>query len=141
AGPSGLTVRFIHSFGTLQELVPANAYACGNLEGMGDTPKPPKYGGPERRERFRLKQETKILVKAGSRSEVGTIINLTRTGVFFSAFGDYERGTMVEVLFPYDPGKPPKERPIHGEVVRVQDMEGSMKKGVAVKMLGIFLKP
>ena len=107
---------------------------------MADPPNP-KFEGPDRRERYRLAKETKILVKGGNRSEVSTIVNMTRNGIFFLAFGDYQRGMNVEVTFPYNPTQSSGERPQHAEVVRVQDMEGSMKKGVAVKLLNMFLKP
>ncbi len=106
----------------------------------GDSPKP-KFEGPDRRERYRLGKETKILVAVGKRSEVGTIINMTRNGVFFLVFGEYERGMMLDVTFPYIPTQPSQERPQHAEVVRVQEMEGSIKKGVAVRLLNMFLKP
>ena len=100
-----------------------------------------KFEGPDRRERYRLSKDVKILVKVGKRSEVGTIINMTRNGLFFLAYGDYERGMNVEVQFPYNPSQPSGERPQHAEVVRVQDQEGSMKKGVAIRLLNMFLKP
>ncbi len=107
-------------------------------------PDKPKHGGPERRQRYRVTNEVKILVKfKGSyqSSQVGTVKNLTRNGIFFEAFGDYKPGMEMEVIFPYDPSKPSMERPMHAEVVRVQELEGSLKKGVAIKLLGIFLKP
>ena len=103
--------------------------------------KPPKYGGPERRERYRMKQDVKILVEKRGRSEVATITNMTRNGVYFQAFGDYHPGEMLDVTFPYNPTRPTGERPQHAEVVRVQELEGSMKKGIAVRLLNMFLKP
>ena len=107
---------------------------------MGEAPKP-KFEGTDRRERYRLAKETKILVQSGKRSEVGSIINMTRNGIFFLAFGDYQPGMGVQVTFPYNPAQSTGERPQHAEVVRVQDQEGSLKKGVAVKLLNMFLKP
>ncbi len=107
---------------------------------MGSPPKP-KFEGEDRRQRYRLTKETKILVEAGKRSEVGSILNMTKTGLFFLAFGDYQRGMNVQVTFPYNPSQPSVERPRHAEVVRVQEIEGSLKKGVAIKLLDMFLKP
>ncbi len=108
---------------------------------MGDAPKPkPKFEGPDRRERYRLSRETKILVRTQSGSAIGTIENMTRNGIFLLAFGDYQPGMSVEVTFPYDPSKPTGQHPLRAEVVRVQDIDGSLKKGVAVKLLNIFLK-
>ncbi len=107
---------------------------------MGTAPKP-KFEGEDRRQRYRLSKETKILVQAGKRSELGSIQNMTRTGVFFLAFGDYQPGMNLEVTFPYHPSQPSVERPRHAEVVRVQEIEGSLKKGVAIKLLDMFLKP
>lgn len=107
---------------------------------MGTT----KFQGEERRERYRVPMGTKVLVEAQDPkpfSEVGSLINMTRTGVYFEGFGDYHRGMTVKVLFPYNPAQPPQERPRHAEVVRVQEIEGSFKKGVAVRLLNIFLKP
>ena len=102
----------------------------------------PKYEGSDRRQRYRVTNEVKILVKVGTQfSQVGSVKNLTRNGIFFEAFGDYHPRMGVEVIFPYDPSKPAMERPQHAEVVRVQEIEGSMKKGVAIKLLSIFLKP
>ena len=102
-----------------------------------------KFEGEDRRDRYRLSRETKVLVKVGSQfSHVGTIKNMSRTGMFFEAFGEYQRGMTMELTFPYDPSKPSAgEKPQHAEVVRVQEIEGSMKKGVAVKLLSLFLKP
>lgn len=102
-----------------------------------------KFEGQDRRERYRVMNETKVLVKVGNLfSQVGTIRNMTRTGIFFEAFGEYQPGLTMEVTFPYDPNKPGAgARPQHAEVVRVADIEGSMKKGVAIKLLGLFLKP
>ncbi len=105
-------------------------------------PDKPKFEGPDRRQRYRVTNEVKILVKAGKLfSQVGSVKNLTRNGIFFEAFGDYQPGMGMEVMFPYDPSKPSMERPMSAEVVRVQEIEGSIKKGVAIKLLGIFLKP
>ena len=105
-------------------------------------PDKPKFGGADRRQRYRVTNEVKILVKVGKMfSQVGSVKNLTRNGIFFEAFGDYQPGMGMEVVFPYDPSKPSMDRPMHAEVVRVQEIEGSMKKGVAIKLLGIFLKP
>ena len=103
----------------------------------------PKYEGTERRQRYRVTNEVKILVKfEGSlqSSQVGSVKNLTRNGIFFEAFGDYQPGMGMQVIFPYDPSKPSMERLMHAEVVRVQEIEGSIKKGVAIKLLSIFLK-
>lgn len=104
-------------------------------------PKKPKFEGDDRRQRYRLKAETKILVKSGERSEVGTIENMTRGGIFFLGFRDYKPGMMLDVVFPYDPTRPTGQRSQHAEVVRVQEIEGSIKKGVAIKLLDMFLKP
>ena len=104
---------------------------------MGDAPKAkPKFEGQDRRERYRLSKETKILVQTQNGSQIGTIENMTRTGIFFLAFGDYQPGMGVEVTFPYDPSKATGQRPLHAEVVRVQDIEGSLKKGVAKQQKG-----
>ncbi len=103
-----------------------------------------KYGGPERRQRHRVTNEVKILVNfkdSYQSSEVGSVKNLTRNGIFFEAFGNYQPGMGIGVMFPYDPSKASMERPIHADVVRVQKIKDSMKKGVAIKLLGIFLKP
>ena len=105
---------------------------------MADKPQPAE---PDRRERHRVGLDIKILVQAGGRSEVGSIQNMTRTGVYFLGFGDYRPGMMVEVSFPYDPTKPDTQQPQRAEVVRVQEIEGSMKKGVAITMSHLFLKP
>lgn len=100
----------------------------------------PKYEGEDRRERYRLSTETKILVALGQSSQVGTIVNMTRNGVYFEAFGDYEPGMEIKVSFPYDPTKPQEVHQQRADVVRVREIEGSMKKGVAIKMSTIFLK-
>lgn len=100
------------------------------------------FEGVDRRERYRLSNETKVLIQAGRQfSQVGTIKNMTRGGMLFEAFGDYQRRMGLELTFPYDPSKAAGGRPQHAEVVRVQELEGSMKKGVAVKLLSLFLKP
>ena len=66
----------------------------------------PKYAGPERRQRYRVTNEVKILIKVGNMfSQVGSVKNLTRNGIFFEAFGDYQPGMGMEVVFPYDPIK------------------------------------
>jgi len=102
----------------------------------------PAFQGEDRRARYRMSREVKILVspKRG-RSEVATIHNMTRNGVYFHGFGDYEPGMGIDVLFPYDPARPTLERPQHAEVIRVQPLDGSFKKGVAVRLLNLFLKP
>lgn len=106
---------------------------------MTETVKP-KSG--ERRQRLRLKPGTKVLVsRKGGFSEVATIENMTRQGLYFQALGEYQKGTWIELIFPYDPASPTMDRPHHAEVVRVQDMEGSLKKGVAVKLLNVVLRP
>jgi len=95
----------------------------------------------DRRARYRLKVDTKVLVSTGPKSEVATITNMTRNGIYFRVFGDYQPGMQVQLTFPYDPSKPSVERPQTGQVVRVEALEGSIKKGVAVKLLNVFLKP
>ncbi len=98
-----------------------------------------KYGGPERRQRHRVTNEVKILVNfkdSYQSSEVGSVKNLTRNGIFFKAFGDYKPGMEMEVIFPYDPSKPSMEWPMRAEVVRVQEIKGLMQKGAAIKLLG-----
>jgi len=101
-----------------------------------------KFEGQDRRERYRVTNETKVLVQSGKSTQVGSIKNMTRTGMYIEIFGDYQRGMTVQVTFPYDPMKAGAgARPQHAEVVRVQEIEGSMKKGVAVKLLTLFLKP
>ena len=107
-------------------------------------PDKPKYEGTERRQRYRVTNEVKILVQfKGSHqsSQVGSVKNLTRNGIFFEAFGDYQPGMGMEVTFPYDPSKLSMDRPMSAEVVRAQEIQGSIKKGVAIKLLSIFLKP
>lgn len=100
------------------------------------------FEGEDRRERFRLSHDRKVLVQARGRfSQVGTIQNITRSGLFFEAFGDYERGMTLDLTFPYDPSKFSSGRPQQAQVVRVVEIEGSLKKGVAVKLLSLFLKP
>ncbi len=47
----------------------------------------------------------------------------------------------VEVVFPYEPAKSSFERPQQAEVVRVEEIQDSLKEGVAVKLLSVFLKP
>ncbi len=101
-----------------------------------------KFEGQDRRERYRVTNETKVLVQSGKSTQVGSIKNMTRTGMYFEIFGEYAPGMTVQVTFPYDATKPGEgARPQHAEVVRVQEIEGSMKKGVAVKLLSLFLKP
>ena len=105
-------------------------------------PDKPKHDGPNRRDRYRLKSDAKILVKVPFQfSQVGTMRNLSRIGIFFQAFGEYQPGMMMEVVFPYNPAKPSLERPQQAEVVRVEEIQGSLKKGVAVKLLSVFVKP
>ncbi len=104
----------------------------------------PKREGPERRQRYRVTNEVKIHVKFKDiyqSAQVGTVKNLTRTGIFFEAFGEYQPGMTTEVVFPYDPSNPSLERPQQAEVVRVKPIQGSLKKGVAIKLLTVFLKP
>lgn len=103
----------------------------------------PRLEGQDRRERYRLIADTKVLVKNKDTesSEIGSLKNMTRTGLFFEGFGDYRPGMTVDVEFPYDPTKPALGRPQFAEVVRVIEVEGSIKKGVAVKLLNLFLKP
>ncbi len=114
-------------------------------ESSGAKPAPgkPKYAGTERRERYRLGNDAKILVqKLGEiRSEMGAAKNITRTGIYFEVFGDYQPGMSVRVTFPYDPTQPLMNRPQHAEVVRVVEIPGSLRRGVAVKLLNLFLKP
>ncbi len=102
----------------------------------------PKFEGVDRRGRYRLSSDTKILVQrvSSSSSQVGTIVNMTRNGLYFEVFGDYEPGMELHVWFPYDPTKPPAGNPQRAQVVRVQEIEGSMKKGVAIKVDTLFLK-
>ena len=96
-----------------------------------------------RRDRYRLKSDAKILVKVPyyQSSQVGTIRNLSRTGIFFEALGNYRQGMMMEVVFPYEPANLSLQLPQHAEVVRVEEIQGLPKKGVAVKLLSLFLKP
>ena len=113
---------------------------------LPDTPKPhtPKYEGSDRRQRYRLRKDIKILVEfkeVYQSSQVGTVKNLTRTGIFFEAFGEYQPGMTTDVVFPYDPAEPSLERPQQAEVVRVKQIQGSLKKGVAIKLLSVFRKP
>lgn len=105
---------------------------------MGDTAKV----DVNRRERVRVKMDVKALVKLASGStEICTIENMTKTGVYFTTYREYRRGETVMILFPYDPTQPVAQESFrHGEVVRMEEREGSMKKGVAVRMLNIFLK-
>lgn len=100
-----------------------------------------KYDGADRRQRYRLSKDTKILVKAGRRTEVGAIQNMTRTGIYFEAFGEYHRGQMLDVTFPYHPAHLSTGKSQHAEVVRVIESDDSLKKGVAIKLLDMFLKP
>ena len=105
-------------------------------------PDKPKHDGPNRRDRYRLKSDAKILVKVPFQSsQVGTMRNLSRTGIFFEAFGDYQPGMTMEVVFPYDAVNASFQRPQRAEVVRVEQIQGSLKNGVAVKLLSLFLKP
>ena len=113
---------------------------------LPDKPKPDrlKYEGSNRRQRYRLRKDIKILVKfkgVYQSSQVGTVKNLTRTGIFFEAFGEYQPGMTTEVVFPYDPAEPSLDRPQQAEVVRVKQIQASLKKGVAIKLLTGFLKP
>lgn len=108
---------------------------------MSTTTVKPKFDGSDRRSRYRLSTATKVLVQGNNRfSEVATIVNMTRNGIYFEAFGEYQRGMTVKVTFPYNPVRPSVETPQHAEVVRVQEIAGSMKRGVAVKLLNVFLK-
>lgn len=101
------------------------------------TPKP-----PERRDKYRIKVEIKALVRlANGGTEICAIQNMTRNGVYFTAFGNFTRGEGVAILFPYDPTRAAQQQFQSAEVVRVQNLEGSFKKGVAVKLLNLFLKP
>lgn len=102
----------------------------------------PHFEGNDRRERYRLLRDTKVLVKNKDTqsSEIGTLKNMTRTGLYFEGFGDYQPGMSVSVTFPYDPTKPPQGLPQRAEVVRVRELVGSIKKGVAVRLLTLFLK-
>ncbi len=108
-------------------------------------PHKPKYKGPNRRDRYRVKSHAKILVKfkvtcslgVYQSLQVGTMRDLSRSGIFFEAFGDYQPGMMIEVVFPYDPAKSSFDRPQQAEVVRVEEIEGSLKNGVAVKLLNL----
>ncbi|MGH8248431.1 MAG: hypothetical protein ACREUU_18585 [Gammaproteobacteria bacterium] len=96
----------------------------------------------ERRQRIRLMPGAKVLVsRKGSFSEVAAIENMTRESLFFQALGDYQKGTWIELTFPYDPAKGSLGRPRHAEVIRVEDIKGSPKKGVAVKLLNVVLRP
>ena len=104
-------------------------------------PDKPKHEVSNRRDRYRLKSDAKILVKVSHlSSQVGTMRDLSRTGIFFRAFGDYQPGMTIEVVFPYDAVNASFQRPQQAEVVRVEEIEGSLKKGVAVKLLSLFLK-
>ncbi len=103
-------------------------------------PEKPKHEGPERRDRYRIKVETKALVEVGGRSEVATIENMTRNGLFFRAFREYHRGMLIRITFPYDPAQTGTQTPQFAEVVRIEHAPGSLKKGVAVKLLNVFLK-
>lgn len=101
-----------------------------------------KHEGTDRRERYRLGRECKVLVTGANRkSEVASVQNMTRTGLFFVGFGDYQPGTSVEIILPFEPSAPTNARAQHAEVIRVQEIEGSLRKGVALKLLNIFLKP
>ena len=108
-------------------------------------PHKPKYKEPNRRDCYRVESDAKILVKfkvtcslgVYQSSQVGTMRDLSRAGIFFEAFGDYQPGMMIEVVFPYDPATPSLERPQQAEVVRVEEIEGSLKNGVAVKLLNL----
>ena len=103
----------------------------------------PRFEGNDRRERYRLTRDTKVLVqnRETQSSEIGTVKNMTRTGIYFEGSGDYRPGAPVAVEFPYDPTKPGLGRPQFAEVVRVHEVKDSIKKGVAVKLLNLFLKP
>ena len=103
----------------------------------------PRIEGQDRRERYRLTRDTKVLVKnrETQSSEIGSIQNMTRTGIYFEGYGDYQPGMTVAVEFPYDPTKPELGKPQFAEVVRVREVKDSIKKGVAVKLLNLFLKP
>ncbi len=97
---------------------------------------------PERRDKYRIKVEIKALVKlANGATEICAIQNMTRNGVFFTAFGNFMKGEGISILFPYDPTRAAQQQFQSAEVVRVQSLEGSFKKGVAVRLLNLFLKP
>ncbi len=97
---------------------------------------------PNRRERVRVKMDVKALVKVeGGSTEICTVENMTRTGLYFTTFRDYRPGQSVQLIFPYDPTTPANQDSFrHAEVVRVEEREGSLKRGVAARMLNIFLK-
>ena len=103
----------------------------------------PRIEGKDRRERYRLISDTKVLIKnkETQSSEIGSVKNMTRTGIYFEGSGDYRPGTCVAVEFPYDPTKPGLGKPQFAAVVRVHEVKDSIKKGVAVKLLNLFLKP
>lgn len=94
-----------------------------------------------RRDRYRIAMDGRILVKSGPHFEVGAIQNVSKGGVYFIVSGHYERGQSVDVTFPYDPAVHYAQKSQFGDVVRVQSIEGSGQKGVAVKLLDMFLKP
>lgn len=108
---------------------------------MGTPNQPKCSGAADRRERYRLSRETKIFVRAGGQTEVATIENMTRTGVYFVGVGAYEPGQSLDVIFPYDPAHPEAQKSQYADVMRVQTLPDSEKRGVAIKLLDMFLKP
>ena len=105
-------------------------------------PEKPRFDGKDRRERYRLTSDTKVLVqnRETQTSEIGVVKNMTRTGIYFEGYGDYRPGVPLNVEFPYDPTKPTTGSPMWAEVVRVVESKQSFRKGVAAKLLNLFLK-
>lgn len=94
----------------------------------------------DRRSRFRVPVNMKVLVKRGERSEIGTVTNVSRHGLYFTGFGDYKRGTSVLLQYPYDPAKPASDNFQHADVMRVVQLPDSIKRGFGVKLLDIRVK-
>ena len=94
----------------------------------------------EKRDRFRVPVNMKALVKCGDKTEIGTIENLSRKGAFITVTGDYERGSYLYLLFPYEEGQPTIERYQFAEVARVIPQPFSDQKGVGVKLLDVRIK-
>jgi hypothetical protein len=86
--------------------------------------------------------DTKVLVKKRMEqgSEIATLKNMTRSGLLFEGYGDYQPGMPLTVIFPYDPTKPAMQFPQSAEVLRVEEIQGSIKKSVAVKLSEMRLK-
>lgn len=111
---------------------------CGTVK--LELPQEPAAGEKkERRNKSRAKLKQKIRVRSAGAGptfdEIRDTLNVSVNGLYFESFRDYTPGMRLFVAYPYDSRPGAMNRDYLAEVVRVNPRAGSMKRGVAVRLL------